>query len=84
MSPSSRFARDRSGAIAPLFALSGVVLTGVIGAAVDYSGASSLRSRLQAATDGTDLLLCRSSEKDQGKLKQTAKRPWPGICRAST
>ena len=43
---SSRFAHDRSGAIAPLFALTGVVLTGIIGAAVDYSGASSLRARL--------------------------------------
>src|SRR4051794_5667189 len=55
----TRLVHDRSGAIAPLFALTLVAIVGITGAAVDYSGAASLRTRLQKATDGADLLLYR-------------------------
>lgn len=55
----ARLAGDESGQVAILFGLSLVPLTFMVGAALDYSGASNLRAHLQAATDGTNLKLCQ-------------------------
>jgi Flp pilus assembly protein TadG len=55
----ARLARDDRGAVAVLFALSVAPMTFLVGAALDYSGASSLKAQLQKATDGANLRLCQ-------------------------
>jgi Flp pilus assembly protein TadG len=45
------FGRSNSGNIATIFAVAAVPLVGAIGTAVDYSQASDIKSRLQAALD---------------------------------
>jgi Flp pilus assembly protein TadG len=72
----TRLVHDRSGAIAPLFALTLVAIVGITGAAVDYSGAASLRTRLQKATDGADLLLCRSSDQQSKEQLNNTRGPY--------
>jgi Flp pilus assembly protein TadG len=47
----SRFIRDSEGSLASMFALSLVPLAGLVGAAVDYSSAVNVRTRLQAGLD---------------------------------
>lgn len=47
------------GTVAVIFALTLVPMTFLVGAAVDYSGATNLLAHLQAATDGTGLRLCQ-------------------------
>ncbi len=54
-----RFAADRTGAIAVVFALTLVPMLMAVGAAVDYSRAASLRSDLQAAADAAALTVGR-------------------------
>ena len=51
----SRFAHDKSGNIATIFALSLVPLVSVVGCAVDYSRANQLRSKLQSAIDAASV-----------------------------
>ena len=51
----SRFRRDQRGNIAVIFALSLVPLLSGIGCAVDYSRATQLRSKLQAAIDAASV-----------------------------
>jgi Flp pilus assembly protein TadG len=51
----SRFAHDKSGNIAIIFALSLVPLVSVVGCAVDYSRANQLRSKLQSAIDAASV-----------------------------
>ena len=55
------FLKDRRGNIAPIFALSLIPTVGMIGAAVDYSRASSLRTAMQAALDSSTLALANSA-----------------------
>ncbi|MGY8637765.1 pilus assembly protein [Bradyrhizobium sp. 14AA] len=50
-----RFVRDRRGNIAVIFAFSCVPLITVVGCAVDYSRATQLRSKLQAAADAASV-----------------------------
>ncbi|MBX9619858.1 MAG: VWA domain-containing protein [Hyphomicrobiales bacterium] len=50
-----RFLADRSGAIAPIFAIVVIPVLGLASAAIDYSRAATERSRLQAAVDATAL-----------------------------
>jgi Flp pilus assembly protein TadG len=57
----ARFFRDRKGGVAPLLALGLVPLVGAVGAAVDYSRASSVRSAMQAAGDATALMLAQTA-----------------------
>lgn len=47
----SRFPTDRGGGVAILFAICIVPIMGLVGAAVDYSAASRLHAKLQAALD---------------------------------
>jgi Flp pilus assembly protein TadG/uncharacterized protein YegL len=57
----ARFLTDRRGGVAPLLALGLVPLVGMVGAAVDYSRASSVRSAMQAALDSTALMLSKDA-----------------------
>ncbi|RAI36529.1 TadE/TadG family type IV pilus assembly protein [Rhodoplanes serenus] len=54
-----RFLGDRRANVVPLFALSFVPLTGLVGAAVDYSRAAAARSAMQAALDSTVLAVSK-------------------------
>ena len=58
--PVSQFIRDCKGGVAPLLGLALVPMTLAIGAAIDYSRASSVRAAMQAAGDATALMLARS------------------------
>jgi len=53
------FRRSESGNVAAIFALSLLPLVGFAGAAVDYSRAATVRSRIQSAVDATALKLAR-------------------------
>jgi Flp pilus assembly protein TadG len=56
----SAFLRNRCGGVAPLLGLALLPLVVGVGAAVDYSRASSVRAAMQAAGDATALMLARS------------------------
>ncbi|HVG51634.1 MAG TPA: pilus assembly protein [Xanthobacteraceae bacterium] len=56
-----RFSNDRRGAIAPVFALSMLPVLGMVGAAVDYTRASSIQAALQAALDSTTLAMAQKA-----------------------
>jgi Flp pilus assembly protein TadG len=56
-----RFLLDRSGGVAPIFALAIIPVIGLTGAAVDYSRASSIRTGLQSALDATALAMAKSA-----------------------
>jgi Flp pilus assembly protein TadG len=59
--PVKRFADDKRGAVAIMFALALLPLTLGVGAAVDYSRASLVRADLQSATDAAILSIGRSA-----------------------
>ena len=50
-----RFRRDRRGNIAVIFAIACVPLISAVGCAVDYTRATQLRSKLQAAIDAASV-----------------------------
>ena len=52
-----RLLADRRGNVAPMFALAVIPMLGLIGAAVDYSRANSIKTSLQAAIDSTALAM---------------------------
>jgi Flp pilus assembly protein TadG len=56
-----QFLRDRRGNVAPMFALAVIPVIGFVGAAVDYSRASSVRSEMQSALDATALMLSKEA-----------------------
>jgi Flp pilus assembly protein TadG len=51
----SRFIRERDGSVLPTFVLALVPMIGMVGAAVDYSGASGVKTSLQATLDAAVL-----------------------------
>jgi Flp pilus assembly protein TadG len=55
----SRFLQDRRGNIAPLFALAVIPVFGLVGAAVDYSRANSIKVSMQSALDATSLAMAK-------------------------
>ena len=68
-----RFLHDRRGGVAPLLAIAILPLLGFLGAAVDYSRASALRSAMQSAIDSTALLLSQEARALTGEaLSQKA------------
>ncbi len=67
-----RFLQDRKAGVAPLLALAIVPLFGAVGAAVDYSRASSVRAAMQGALDATALTLSKDSQVAQSVLLQSA------------
>src|SRR5687768_15932598 len=50
-----RFHKDRRGGVAPMFALAIIPVIGMVGAAVDYSRANSVKAAIQSALDATTL-----------------------------
>lgn len=55
------FCRDRRGGTAMLFALASIPVLGIVGAALDYSRASSTRSLMQNAADSAALAAARET-----------------------
>ncbi len=55
----SRFLQDRRGGVAPMFAIAVIPVLGLVGAAVDYSRANSVRAGLQSALDATSLAMAK-------------------------
>jgi len=57
----ARFFKDCRGGVAPMLGLAIIPLVGLVGAAVDYSRANSVRTSMQAATDATSLMLSQEA-----------------------
>ena len=57
----ARFLKDRKASVAPMLALTAIPLFGFVGAAVDYSSASSVRTSMQSALDSTALMLSKTA-----------------------
>ena len=56
-----RLKDDESGNVAVIFALALLPLVGLVGAAVDYSHANSIKTAMQAATDASALKLTKAA-----------------------
>ena len=54
-----RFLRNQKGGVAPTLALAIIPLVGMVGAAIDYSRANSVRTSMQGALDSTALMLSK-------------------------
>jgi Flp pilus assembly protein TadG len=66
-----RFIQDRRGGVAPMFALAIIPVFGLVGAAVDYSRANSVRTGMQSAIDATALAMAKLAPKlTQTQLQQ--------------
>ena len=57
-----RFLRNRDGGAAPLLALAAIPIMGLVGAAIDFSRAASVRTSMQAALDATALMLSKDAQ----------------------
>src|SRR5690606_32981454 len=55
------FARAHTGNVAVIFALASLPLIGLVGAAVDFSHANSVKAATQAALDSTALMLSKDA-----------------------
>ncbi|NNM73784.1 pilus assembly protein TadG-related protein [Enterovirga aerilata] len=67
------FAAASGGNVAMLFSLTLMPVVFLAGAAVDYSGASNLRAKLQRATDGANMQLCQMAvSSSQAQLEAAA------------
>ena len=65
---------DNAGNVAVMFGIAILPIMAAIGAAVDYSHASSVKTAMQAALDSTALMLSRdAANKDDGQLDAAAK-----------
>jgi Flp pilus assembly protein TadG len=62
----ARFLQNRRAGVAPMLALGLVPLVGMVGAAVDYSRANSVRSAMQTALDSTALMLSKDAQSLNG------------------
>jgi Putative Flp pilus-assembly TadE/G-like len=58
----ARFLQDQRASLVPTFALAATAIIGFVGAAVDYSRASSARTAMQAALDAAALNLSKQAE----------------------
>ena len=69
----TRFLRDHKASVAPMLALLTIPLFGFVGAAVDYSNASSIRTSMQSALDSTALMLSKTAGTlNQSQLQSSA------------
>lgn len=59
MSLASFFLGDRRGNVAPIFALAIIPVIGLVGAAIDYGRANSIRTALQSSLDATTLAMAK-------------------------
>jgi Flp pilus assembly protein TadG len=72
-SSAEAFRIDRRGNVAVLFALTLLPLIGLVGAAIDYGRANTIRTEMQAALDSTALMLSKEAATDtQGQLQANA------------
>ena len=53
------FLQDRRGGVAPMFALAIIPVVGLVGAAIDYSRANSVKAGMQSALDATALAMAK-------------------------
>src|SRR5262249_28028175 len=75
-----RMGRDRHGSVAITFALALLPILGLVGAAIDYSHAISIRVALQAALDSTALMLSKqASSLNNRQLQSTAQNYFNGV-----
>ena len=75
------FLQDRRGGVAPMFALAIIPVIGLIGAAVDYSRANSIRTGMQAALDATALAMAKLAPTlTQTQLQTTDERLFHRRC----
>ena len=63
--------RDRGGNVIITFALATLPIVGVVGFAVDYSRANSVKAAMQAAIDSTALMLSKEAATDTSSQLQT-------------
>jgi Flp pilus assembly protein TadG len=69
----SAFGGARGGNVAISFAIATLPILGLVGAAVDYSRANSVRAAMQTALDSTALMLSKEAATDtQDQLKANA------------
>jgi len=54
-----RLLKDRRGSVAPMFALAVLPVVGLVGAAIDYSRANSVKSGMQSSLDATALAMAK-------------------------
>jgi Flp pilus assembly protein TadG len=67
-----QFCEDRRGNFAVIFALSMIPVLGLIGAAIDYTNASRLRSQIQEALDGAAVAGAKSAGRPAAEITQIA------------
>jgi Flp pilus assembly protein TadG len=67
-----RFATDRRANILPMFGLAFIPVVGLIGAAVDYSRANAVKTKLQAALDSTALAMSAKAASQSSAELQTS------------
>ena len=67
----SIFRRDCRGNVAVIFALAILPLIGMVGASIDYSRASSMKTKFQDALDATALMLSKEASADSSTSLQT-------------
>lgn len=73
--PAARFLRDARGQAAIAFGIALVPLIGVTGAAIDYSRATALQSRIQGATDAAVLAAAQQTTKmNNSELEALARK----------
>ena len=68
----SAFRSAQRGNVVITFALATVPIMGAVGAAVDYSHASSIRTAMQAAIDATALMISKNAATQTNSQLQTA------------
>src|SRR5262249_56098771 len=68
----ARFAGARDGNTVVTFAVAFIPLMGLIGAAVDYSRANALQSKMQATADATALMIAQNAASQTAADLQTA------------
>ena len=56
-----QFANDSKGSVLPMFAVAVIPLFGIMGAAIDYSRASSARTDMQGAIDSVAIMLAKEA-----------------------
>jgi Flp pilus assembly protein TadG len=66
------FRKDRGGNVALMFAIAAVPVVGMVGAAIDFSNANSVKAAMQAALDSTSLMLSRNAAGLTNDQLQTA------------
>jgi Flp pilus assembly protein TadG len=76
----ARFWKSREGSVIPMFAIAIIPVLGLVGLAVDFSGAGSARTAMQGALDSTALMLSKDATKlNQSQLQARATEYFNGL-----